>query len=120
MLILAIRLAAELVGLVALGYWGASTQTELPARIGLWLVAPAALAIVWAIVVAPTARNRLPLAARGLIGTGLLLIAAGALVLAGQPWWAMAFAGVVVVDEALILALDPRPAVGRRPAIARH
>ena len=49
MLILAIRLAAELAGLVALGYWGASTQTELPARIGLWLAAPAALAIVWAV-----------------------------------------------------------------------
>ena len=103
MLFLAIRFLVEVLGLIGLGYWGVTAPVDTPWRIGLGIGAPLVLAIVWALVVAPNADNPLPLRARELIGTALLVLVAGMLVPAGQPGWGIALAAVVIVDQALIL-----------------
>ena len=105
MLLLAIRFLVELLGLAGLAYWGATTPAETVPRIALGIGAPLALAVLWGLVMAPKARNPLPLRVRGLLGTALLVLVAGAVAAAGQPGWGIAFAVVVVVDQALILAL---------------
>jgi hypothetical protein len=103
--LLAIRFIVELLGLAGLAYWGAAASTDPVARIALSIGAPLVLAVVWALIVAPKADNPLSLRARGLIGTAVLVLVAGALAAAGQPEWGIAFAVVVVVDQSLILVL---------------
>ena len=105
MLLLAIRFIVELLGLAGLAYWGAVPPTETVPRVVLGIGAPLVLAVVWAIVVAPKARNPLSVRVRGLIGTALLVLVAAMIAAAGQPGWGSTFAVVVVVDQALILAL---------------
>ncbi len=105
MLILAIRFLAELAGVAALGFVGATVPGETPLRVALGIGAPLALIVVWAIIVAPNARNRLPLRVRSLIGTALLVAVGGLLTIAGQPAWGIALVAVVLVDEALSIAL---------------
>lgn len=114
MLLLASRLLVELVGVAALAFWGANAPVADAQRVMLVAGAPITLVVVWSIVVAPKARNGLSLRTRGVVGTGLLLVVAAALASVGQPGWAVAFAAVVVVDEALILALDPAGALDAR------
>jgi hypothetical protein len=116
MVLLATRLIVELLGVAALGFWGAHASVDAPLRIALAIGSPVALVVLWAVVVAPKAHNPIPLRARGLIGTGLLVLVAVALASAGQPGWAVVFAGVVVADEALILALEPDTALEARRA----
>jgi hypothetical protein len=104
-LLLGIRFIAELLGLAALGYWGANQPIVVPWRAVPAIAAPLGLAVAWGILIAPKADNPLPLRWRELIGTALLLLTAAGLALAGQPGWGMALAAVVVADQALILAL---------------
>lgn len=104
--LLAIRFLAELLGLVALGYWGATLPLTVPWRVAIAIGAPLALALVWALAIAPNADSPLPPRARELVGTGLLLVVGGLLAASGQTGLAMAYAGLVVVDQALLLALD--------------
>ena len=120
MLLLGIRFLVEILGLLALGYWGVMASSDTPWRIALAIGAPLALALAWALVVAPNADNRLPPRARELIGTGLLVLAAGALALAGQPGWAITLAVVVLVDQILILVLDVRGLAGAAGATASN
>lgn len=112
MLLLAVRFLAEILGLLGLGYWGATASVGTPWRVVLGIAAPLALAIVWALVVAPKADNPLSLRTRELIGTALLVLVAGMLALAGQPGWGIAFAAVVIADQALVLVLDVPGTVG--------
>ncbi len=116
MIILATRFMLELAGVAAVAWLGASAPVDGPAGALLAVGAPIALVVVWGRVVAPKADNPLPLRARELIGTGLLLGVAGALALAGQPVPAGAFATVVVVDQVLLVALGPGTAVVARLA----
>lgn len=106
MLLLAIRFLVEILGVVALGYVGATVPAATAWRLIVGIGAPAALIVVWALVVAPKADNPLPPRARELLGTGLLLLVAGALAAAGQPEWGIVFAAVVAADQALLLALN--------------
>jgi Protein of unknown function (DUF2568) len=99
---LGLRFLLELAGIVALAYWGWAAA-EPPLRYLLALVAPAVLIVVWALVVAPKANNSIPQPTRMVIGSVLLLLAAGALALAGQPLVAAGFAILIVANTALLL-----------------
>jgi len=60
---------------------------------------------VWALVVAPKASNAIPQDVRMLIGTGLLLVAAAALAVAGNPVAGLVLGILVVVNQVLVLVL---------------
>jgi hypothetical protein len=114
MITLATRFLLELAGVGAVAWLGTTAPVDGPARAVVVVAAPIALVVAWGLVVAPKADNPLPLRARELIGTGLLLLVAGALALAGQPVPAAAFATVVVVNQVLLVALGPGTAVAAR------
>jgi hypothetical protein len=106
MLLLAIRFLVELIGVAALAFVGATAPGETLWRVVLGIGAPLALVVVWALLIAPKARNPLQLRVRSLLGTGLLVLVGVALAVAGQPGWGFAFAGLVVADQVLILILN--------------
>ena len=89
---LTIRFLVELAGIAAFGYWG--LQAGGP---GLAVVAVAVTIAVWAIVVAPKARNRLTQAQRDIVGTAILLFASAALIAAGQPVVGIGLAVIVML-----------------------
>jgi Protein of unknown function (DUF2568) len=102
---LALRFILELCGIAALATWGWSAADSLPARLLLAAGTPALLITAWALVIAPGATNPIPQVPRMLLGSGLLLLAAGALALAGHPGIAAVFAALVVANTALLLVL---------------
>ena len=101
---LALRFVLELVGLAALAYAGfhafAGPLSWLAA-----VAAPMAMAVVWGLLIAPNATNPIALWLRELLGSALLLLAAGALALAGRPGLAAGFAALVVVNTVLLFVL---------------
>lgn len=103
----AVRFIVELLGVAAVAYWGWQVGHEGIWRIALALGAAVALVAVWAFVVAPKADNPLSQPVRDVIGTGLLLLAAGGLAAAGQPTLAVAFAAAVLIDWLAMVALGP-------------
>jgi len=98
---LALRFLLELSGLAALAFWGWSVA-EPPLRYALALGAPALLIVVWAMVVAPKADNPIPRPTRVVLGSLLLLGAAGMLALAGEPVVALVLALVIVANTVLL------------------
>lgn len=120
MLLLAIRFAVELFGFGAAAVLGAGARLDQPWPVVLAVAAPVALVVFWGLVAAPKARNPLPTLARELIGSAVLLGIALLLGLAGQPAVAAAYAIILVVDHALIIVLDPRPAAELRLAAGRR
>jgi hypothetical protein len=112
---LVLRFGVELGGVVALGYWGATTPSGALERGLLGLGAPVLLIVVWALVAAPRADNELSPAQRKLIGTGLLLLTAGALAAAGQVEPAVVFGSVIAVNAALLLLIGDGPLPARVP-----
>ena len=80
---LVIRFLAELGGIAALAYAGFQVATPLRAITGIG--AALAFIVVWWLIVAPNTANGLSQPQKDLIGTALLLVAAGALAIAGQP-----------------------------------
>jgi hypothetical protein len=102
---LALRFLLELGGIAALFAWGWSAADSLPVRLLLAVGAPALLVTAWALVIAPGASNPIPQVARMLLGSGLLLLAAGALAAAGHPGLAAVFAVVIVANTALLLVV---------------
>ena len=115
---LAVRFLIEVIGIGAVGYWGFQA-VDGTGRVALGLGAALALIVVWALVVAPKATNPLTQTQRDLIGTGLLLIAAAALAMAGQPAIALAFAVVVVIDWLILVVLGPSAVDAVRPSRSR-
>ncbi len=100
---LGIRFLLELAGVVAVAAWGLHASPEPLVAALLGAGAAAALIVAWALIVAPNARNRLPQPRRDLVGTGLLLVAAAALSVAGQPALGLVFAALVVVNQGLLI-----------------
>lgn len=101
---LALRFLLELAGVVAVGYWGYHAIDGL----GRWLIAigaPALLIVFWALVIAPGADVPIPQQVREVIGSVVLLAAAGALYAAGAQAAALAFAGLVILNTVLALVL---------------
>jgi uncharacterized protein DUF2568 len=116
--VLVIRFLVELAGIGAFAYWGWQTGPEGIGGILLAIGAALALIIVWAVVVAPKADNRLSQPQRDIVGTVLLLLAAGALAAAGQPTLALVFAAVVVIDWFALVVLGPAAVEAVRPTTA--
>jgi hypothetical protein len=102
---LAARFGLELVGVGAVGLWAASMVDGMPARLVLGIGAGLAFVVVWALVVAPKADNAIPQDLRVVIGSMLLLVAAGSLALVGHPSAAGAFAVAIVLNTVLLFAL---------------
>jgi hypothetical protein len=97
-----LRFLLELVGVVALGYWGVTVGPSLPTQVLLAIAAPVALIIVWALFIAPRAIYPIPRLAQA-IGGGLLLeVAAVALVLAGLPIAGVVFGALIAIDTAAL------------------
>ena len=114
---LTLRFLVELAGIAAFGYWALqATSNPLVA-----IAAMAVVAVVWGIVVAPKARNRLSQSRRDVIGTAILLLASVALAVAGQPLAAIVLAVVVMLNAIALRALGPdaRDAFAASPGRAR-
>ncbi len=105
MVALAVRFIVELLGIVAVAYWGWQTGPDGIGRIPLAVGAAVALIVVWAFVVAPKADNPLSQQVRDIVGTVLLLVAAAGLAVAGEPGLAMVFAAVIVMDWVAIVVV---------------
>jgi Protein of unknown function (DUF2568) len=116
---LTLRFILELCGVAALGYWG-SQAVDGPGAIALAICASLALIIVWSVVVARNADNALAQPQRDLIGTGLLLVAAGVLFAAGQPAAAVVLGAVVVVNWVLLVAFGPEAVETLVALASRH
>lgn len=76
--------------------------------------------MVWAFVVAPKADNPLSQQVRDVIGTVLLLVAAGGLAAAGEPTLATVFAAVIVIDWLAIVVIGPDASQALRSSTASH
>ena len=72
---LTLRFILELAGIAAFGIWGLAVSSSPIVAVG----AVAAAIVVWALVVAPKARNGLSQAQKDIVGTAILLVAAVAL-----------------------------------------
>jgi Protein of unknown function (DUF2568) len=100
---LALRFLLELGVLVAAGSWGFITGQSTPAGIGLGLGLPQLITVIWG-TWSPRRPVELPtalLVARVIFGAGV-----AALYAAGRPRLAWVFAGLVVVSEVLVYALE--------------
>ena len=111
---LALRFIVELVGVGALAYAAYQAPLDGFARVAVTVVAPLAFIVFWAVVVAPKAATGFSQRQRDAIGTGLLVLVAVALGLAGQPAAAAVFGAVVLVNWALgvVLGQDASSAIG--------
>ena len=110
---LVLRFVLELTGIAALGYAAFQVPDNAILRVLAGISASALLIGVWAIVVAPNASNNLDQPQRDLVGTVLLLMAAGALALAGEETLALAFGALVLLNTAFLFAFghDARAAI---------
>ena len=99
---LTLRFVTELAGIAAIGYAGFQVAGPMPVRAIAGIGGALALIVTWALVVAPNTVNGLTQPQKDLIGTGLLLLAAVALAVAGQLRLAIAFAIVVIGNTALL------------------
>lgn len=109
---LAGRFLLELAGVAALVWWGIKVGTDDISRAGLAVLAGGGLILIWALVVAPKARNPLSPLTRWLIGTVLLMVAAVALWVVGPQELAILFAVLVAIDTAVLLWLDTQRGPG--------
>jgi hypothetical protein len=103
---LVLRFLLEVAGVAALVWWGIKVGTDDISRAGLAIIAGGALIVIWALVVAPKARNPLPPITRWLIGTVLLMVAAVALWTVGPQELAILFAVLVAIDTVVLLWID--------------
>jgi hypothetical protein len=100
---LAVKFGLELAAIAALGYWGASLDGSL-LSIVIMVLAPATMIALWGTFAAPRASRRLSLIARIPLELTLLLLAAAALLAAGEPALAAVMAGLVVLNALLLTA----------------
>lgn len=110
---LGLRLVLEIAGVISLAWWGINTGSDDLSRAGLAIAAAGGLIVVWALIVAPKARNPIALPTRMLIGSALLLVAARALWVVGPELLGIVFAVLVVIDTLVIVWLDREPAATR-------
>jgi hypothetical protein len=101
---LAVRFLVELAAVVWVGWWGTTVSTETAPRVIAAAAAVAVFAVVWGRFLAPTAKSGLSRRRKEVAGTVVLLLAAAALAVAGQPLLALAYAVLVLVNAAWILA----------------
>ncbi len=102
---LAVRFVVELLGVGFVGYWGLSASDETIIRLVLGIGAVAVFAVVWGLFLAPNAHSGLTTVQKDILGTVVLLISAGALVVAGQPTAGLVYAAVVIVNAGFLFLL---------------
>src|SRR3954447_717952 len=116
MILFVIRVAVELFGVAAIGYWGLGASDAMPWQLLLGLGAPALFVVGWGAFLSPKASGPVPADVRPFIGSAVLLGTAVALAVAGQPTLAIGFAAIVVIDHLLLLVIDPQlPAAALAP-----
>lgn len=106
---LALRFLLELAGLAAIAYFGWRIGGGGPAGLMLGLALAVVFALVWWRLIAPKARSPIPADIRPITGSGLLLLAAGALGIADQHVLALILAVAVVVNTIAIYGSTERP-----------
>ena len=116
---LAVRFLVELVGVAFIGYWGFTASDNTFVRVLLGAGAVVVFVVIWGAFLAPNASSGLSTAQKNVLGTLVLLIAAGAFAAAGQPAAALVFAVVVLINAALLFvlggaALESVAKIGRR------
>ena len=114
---LVIRFATELAGIGAIAYAAFQIEAPIPLRGLVAIVAAAAFGVAWAALVAPRRTNGLPPLAKDLLGSSLLLAAAGSLAWTGHPDVAVWLAGAVLLNTVLLVMLgtEPRDRLARMP-----
>ena len=100
---LALSFLLELCLLAALAYWGFSTQTSTAIKILLGVGTPLLVAVVWGLLLAPRAPVQLSAPLHLLLATLLFALGALALLAAGQPALALAFAVLYLINATLAL-----------------
>jgi len=98
---LALSFLLELCLLAAFAYWGFSTQTGTALEIVLGIGTPLLVAIVWGLLLAPRAPVQLSRPLHLLLATLLFALGELALLAAGQPTLAVAFAVLYVINATL-------------------
>jgi hypothetical protein len=101
---LAGRVLAELASYAALGYFGASLGLAGWLRVAFAIVLPFTAIVIWALLLAPTARRRLADPGALLLELAIFIAAAAALGAAGEPALAVVL-GVVACANAVTLRL---------------
>ena len=104
---LTLRFVLELAGIVAFGIWGLNLTSDSRVNLVAAVLAVAAVILTWAVVVAPKARNGLSQPQKDVIGTAILLVAAVALIGAGQPIAGLVLGALVLANAAMLAALGP-------------
>lgn len=92
---LGLRFLLELAALAATAYWGYGHGWALA------LLAPAAVIVVWALFVAPTAAGRVPRPVAFAIELAVWAAAGAALAASGQLWLGVSFVCVAVASGLL-------------------
>ena len=100
-LLLAVRFGLELAALAALGYWGFETGDGTVTKVVLGLGAPILAAVLWGLFVSPKARFQSPVL-KAVFEFAVFVAAVLALLGAGQPGLAIAFAFVALIDSVLL------------------
>ena len=93
----------ELTMLTAFGYWGFQGEKSVWIKWGLGIGIPLAVAILWGILLAPMANQRLNIIGGTLLSSGLFLLAALALYQTNHPTLAIALAVMIIFNRALVL-----------------
>jgi hypothetical protein len=105
---LGLRFALELAAIAALIVFAFSLDAGTAVRVLVALATAGLFIAVWGRWCAPNSDHRLDDPAR--LGVEVVVFAAAAVALAaaGEPLWAAVFAGLVVINEAFLWALDLR------------
>lgn len=103
---LALRFLLELASIAGLAIWGwRAGGTGLPA-VALAIAAPAVLVVIWGILLAPKATTSpLPIRWRTLAGGIVMLVVAGFVAVAGEPFAAGVLGALVVINTAALFVL---------------
>lgn len=111
---LAVRFLLELAAVAAIVYWGWRLGGEGLSGLVFGMALATALVLIWWRLIAPNARSPIPSDIRPMVGSGILLLAAGVLGLAGQSVLALAMAVAVVVTTVVMYGTE-----GGRPTGSR-
>ena len=101
---LALSFALEIALAIALGYWGYHLALGIYSKVFLATALPLALAVGWGLLLAPMARRRLRMPWLFITKTALFIAAPVALYADGRTDFAVAFAVLLGVNTALVVA----------------
>ena len=104
----------ELALLAALAFWGFTADDDLLVRLALGLGAPALVIVIWAVLLAPNAKRRLPMPWLAIAKLVLFGLGALALYIANAPGLAIALAVLAVVNIALTAVLGEPSGISAR------